>query len=106
MILFEGDETEPDLKSDGERAFYSGAQEMVMRWSRRAGCDWPEGFQPYAIFDLDQYVTGTETQTFRVESGCSEGISIELWVGEDGSHAPGYGDAFVDALVSWLMAQE
>ena len=51
-------------------------------------------------------MTGTETQTFRVESGCSEGISIELWVGEDGSHAPGYGDAFVDALVSWLMAQE
>ena len=72
VILFEGDETEPDPKSDGERAFYSGAQEMVMRWSRRAGCDWPEGFQPYAIFDLDQYVTGTETQTFRVGSGCFE----------------------------------
>ena len=33
VILFEGDETEPDPKGDGERAFYAGAQEMVTRWS-------------------------------------------------------------------------
>lgn len=106
VILFEGDESEPDSKSDGERAFYAGAQEMVARWSRRAGCDWPEDPMPYATLDLDQYVAGAETQAFRLESGCAEGINIELWVGEGSSHAPGYGYAFVDALVDWLLSQE
>ena len=106
VILFEGDETEPDPKGDGERAFYAGAQDMVMRWSQRAGCEWPEHPQPYATLDLDQYVPGSETQTFRLDSGCAEGINIELWMGAGSSHAPGYGDAFVDALVGWLLSQE
>ena len=48
VILFEGDESDPDPKGEGERAFYAGAQDMVMRWSQRAGCDWPEHPQPYA----------------------------------------------------------
>ena len=104
VILFEGDESEP--KGDGKGAFYAGAREMVTRWSRRAGCDWPEDPQPYAALDLDQYVPGAETQAFRLESSCAGGVSIELWVGEGSSHAPGYGDAFVDALVGWLLSQE
>ena len=106
MILFEGDETEPDPKGGGERAFYAGAHDMVMRWSQRAGCEWPEHPQAYATLDLDQYVPGSETQAFRLESGCAEGINIELWMGAGSSHASGYGDAFVDALVGWLLSQE
>ena len=106
VILFEGDETEPDPKADGEKAFYAGAQEMVTRWSQRAGCDWPEYPQSYATLDLDQYVPGSETQAFRLESGCAEGIDVELWMGAGSSHSPGYGDAFVDALVGWLLSQE
>ena len=106
VILFAGDETEPDLKGDGERAFYAGAHHMVMRWSQRAGCEWPEHPQAYATLDLDQYVPGSATQAFRLESGCAEGINIELWMGAGSSHAPGYGDAFVDALVGWLLSQE
>ena len=105
VIPFEGDESEPDPKSDGERAFYAGAQDMVMRWSQRAGCHWPEHPKPYATLDLDQYMPGPETQAFRLESGCDDGINIELWVGEGSSHSPGYGDAFVDALVDWLLSQ-
>ena len=89
VILFDGDETEPDSKSDGEAAFYAGAQDMVVRWSDRAGCDWPEHPQPYATLDLDQYVPGSETQAFRLESGCAAGINIELWVGAGSSHSPG-----------------
>ena len=42
VILFEGDVSEPDPNGGGETAFYAGAREMVTRWSRRAGCDWPE----------------------------------------------------------------
>ena len=106
VILFEGDETEPDPKGGGERAFYAGAHDMVMRWSQRAGCEWPEHPQAYATLDLDQYVPGSETQAFRLESGCAEGINIELWMGAGSSHASGYGDAFVDALVGWLLSQE
>ena len=105
VILYEGAETEADPKGDGERAFYAGAEEMVTRWSRRAGCDWPDAPQPYATLDLDQYVPGPETQAFRLESGCAEGISIELWQGVGSSHAPAYGGAFVDAVVGWLLSQ-
>ena len=105
VIRFEGDESQPDPKSSGERAFYAGAQEMVTRWSRRAGCDWPEHPQPYDTLDLDQYVPGAETQAFRLKSGCAEGVTIELWTGSGSGHAPGYGEAFVDALVGWLLSQ-
>ena len=106
VILFEGDESKPDPKSDGELAFYAGAQDMLMRWSQRAGCQWPEDPQPYSALDLDQFVPGPETQAFRLESGCAEGISVELWRGEGSDHFPGYGDAFVDALLDWLLSQE
>ncbi len=103
VIRFEGDEAELE---GGERAFYAGAEEMAARWSRRAGCEWPDDAQPYATLDLDEYVPGAETQAFRAGSGCAEGISIELWRSEGSSHAPGYGDAFVEALLGWLLAQE
>ena len=52
VIRFEGEETEPDVKGDGERAFYASAQDMVTRWSQRAGCDWPEN-TPLIAIDLD-----------------------------------------------------
>ena len=106
VVRFEGYESEPDPRGDGERAFYAGAEDMVRRWSRRAGCDWPERPRPYATLDLDQYAPGSETQAFRLESGCAEGINIELWMGAGSGHSPGYGDAFVDALVDWLLSQE
>ena len=106
VILYDGDAAEPDPKSGGETAFYAGAQDMVTRWSRRAGCDWPEDLRPYATLDLDQYIPGSETQAFRLESGCAEGVTIELWMGEGSSHAPDYGDAFVDALLDWLLSQD
>ena len=106
VIPFEGDESDPDPKGESERAFYAGAQDMVMRWSQRAVCEWPEHPQPYATLDLDQYVAGSETQAFRLESGCADGINIELWVGEGSSHSPGYGDAFANALLGWLLSQE
>ena len=105
VIRFEGDRSEADAKGGIEAAFYAGAEEMVARWSERAGCQWPEDPQPYATLDLDAFVPGPETQAFRVQSGCAPGIAIELWRGEGSGHAPGYDDAFVGALVAWLLAQ-
>ena len=105
VILFEGDDSEPDPKGDDKPPFYAGAQDMVMRWSQRAGCDWPVHYQPYATLDLDHYLPGSETQAFRLESGCADGIDVEMWVGEGSGHSPGYGADFTDALVDWLLAQ-
>ena len=106
VILFGGDSEGPSAKGDGEPAFYAGAQDMVTRWASRAGCDWPENPEPYAALDFDQDVPGAETQAYRLQSGCAEGVSVELWVGEGSSHGPGYGDAFVDALLDWLLSQQ
>ena len=106
VILYEGDESDSDAKGDSAKAFYAGAEEVVTRWSRRAGCDWPEDPQPHATLDLDRYVAGSETQAYRLKSGCVEGITIELWMGQGSSHSPGYGDAFVHALVDWILSQE
>lgn len=105
VILFEGDESET-VQEGGQPAFYAGAHDMMRRWSLRAGCEWSEHAQPYGVFDLDRYVPGSETHAFRLEAGCAEGIEIELWKGEGSSHAPDYGDSFIDALVDWLLSQE
>ncbi|MYA59901.1 MAG: hypothetical protein F4X40_05005 [Chloroflexi bacterium] len=104
VIMYEGAETE--LNSDGERAFSAGARDMVARWSEIAGCDWPEEPMPYATFDLDQWVPGSETQAFRLDPTCADGISIELWKGVGSGHSPAMGETFVDALLAWLLAQK
>ena len=106
VILYEGDRSEPDPEDGGEPAFYTGALDMVMRWSRQAGCTWDEDVQPYATLDLDNNVPGAETQAFRQESGCAEGIVIELWKGLDSGHSPDYGDTFIDGLLAWLLSQK
>ena len=105
VVRFDGIAGETGAESKEEPG-YAGAQDMVRRWGERAGCDWPEETEPYTTLDLDEYIPGSETRAFRLESGCTEGISIELWVGEGSGHGPGYGDAFVDALLEWLLAQD
>ncbi len=105
VVLFEGVETEPDPKDNGERAFYASAQDMVSRGAQQAGCEWPQVPQAYDTFAFDHYIPGAETHAYRVESGCPQGVNIELWTGEGSGHAPAYGDAFVDALLDWLLSQ-
>ena len=109
VVLYSGVVAEPRLESDAGSSSYAGGEEMLMRWGKRADCEWPQNSDEYAhqaILDLDQYVTGPETLVFRPGLNCPEGISIELWVGLESGHSPGYGDAFVDALLDWLLAQE
>ena len=104
VVRFDG-EGEPGATGKDEPG-YAGALEMVRRWGERAGCEWPEDQQPYATLDLDRYVHGPETRAFRLEEGCAEGVTIELWVGQESGHAPSYGGAFTDALLDWLLSQE
>ena len=106
VVLYSGVVAEPRLEGDAEPPSYAGGEEMLKRWGKRAGCDWPEDPQPYTTLDLDAYVSGAETQAYRLESVCGDGISIEMWMGEGSSHGPGYGDAFTDALLDWLLAQQ
>jgi len=106
VILFNGDETEPDPKSNGRRAFYASARDMVTRWSQRAGCNWTEAPEPYTTLDLDDHVPGPETKTYRSDSPCTAGVTIELWTSEGSNHTPGYGDAFTNTLLEWLLSQE
>ena len=109
VILYSGDTAEPVLEADAEPAAYASAQEMVMRWGNRAGCEWPKTsaeFAHYAVFDLDMFVRGPETYAYRLESGCADGIDIQLWQGVQSGHTPGYLHAFLEALLDWLLSQE
>ena len=105
-ILFDGARSEPDPNKGGETAFYLGAHEIAARRSRKAGCDWSPDAQPQSTLDLDLSAPGAETQVFRPQSACVGGISVELWVSEGSGHAPDYGNAFTDALLDWLLAQQ
>ena len=109
VILYEGEVAEPLLEADGDPAAYASAQEMMMRWGRRAGCEWPKTsaeFAHYEVLDLDMFVRGPETYAFRLESGCADGIDIQLWLGVESGHPPGYLHAFLEALLDWLLSQE
>ncbi len=106
VIRFAGAQVKSATKDTETPAFYVGAEEMVTRWSQRANCEWSQDAQPYATHDFDEFVPGDETQAFRQQSGCVEGITIELWKGVGSNHGPAYGDAFLDALITWLLAQD
>ena len=106
VIPFEGDESEPDPKSDGERAFYAGAQDMVMRWSQRArlplGPNTPSRMPPSIWTNTCRAPKPRHSAWNRAAT--TESISSFGWARAAVIH-PGYGDAFVDALVDWLLSQ-
>ena len=104
VVRFHGSEESqlPALKP-GER--YAGAKDMHYRWAERAGCDANSQKQGENL-DLDAAIEGEETFTYRFTEGCADGITVELWSSDEGSHTPVYGDAFADALLDWLLAQE
>ena len=106
VIRFTGDRSEREQSGDGEPAFYAGAREMIERWSQRAGCARPLDAQPAAALDLDRFVPGAETQVFRLEPACAQGVDIEMWVAEGSGHVFAYSDTFLDALIKWLDSQE
>ena len=84
---------------------YAGAEELAQRWATRAGCDL-DAQELRKPVDLDEGVDGAETVPLRYTVGCEEGITVELWRGDGSAHTPQYSDAFLDALIEWLLAQE
>ena len=104
VIWFDGNDGKVGVVTR-QPEFYLGAVDTVRRWGERAGCKWPEDPQPYATMDLDEAVPGAETKAYRFDSGCAAGVNVELWVGDGSGHLPAYGDAFMDALLGWMLSQ-
>ena len=104
VVLFDGVEGEPGAEGrDGPG--YAGAEDMFHRWGERAGCNVQSVAYGLGV-DLDDDIEGPETLTYAFPEGCAEGIIVEMWSSDKGGHTPGYGDAFTDALLEWLLAQE
>ena len=98
VVLFDGAEGK-----DGPG--YAGAEDMLHRWGARAGCNVQSVAYGLGV-DLDDAIEGPETLTYAFPEGCAEGITVEMWSSDEGGHTPGYGDAFADALLDWLLAQQ
>ena len=105
VIRFHGSE-ESQLPAMTPNERYAGAKDMYWRWGQRAGCAPNSEEYGEEHLDLDADIEGPETFTYSFTEGCAEGITVELWSSDQGGHTPGYGDAFADALLEWLLAQE
>lgn len=78
-----------------------GARVMMERWADRNGCGKPT---KGAALDLVPGIPDAETRTEQW-SACDDGALVELWTIDDASHVPGFDDAWIDNLWSWLSAQ-
>ena len=105
IIRFDGEQTEPDPKTDTKSPFYASAHNMITRWTNLAQCPSPLNPEPYATLDLDQHVPGPETQAFTTASHCPNNINIELWISQDSNHSPTYNQTFTNTLLNWLLTQ-
>ena len=105
VIRFHGSE-ESQLPALTAHESYVGAKDMFYRWGQRAGCDLDSTKDGEQLLDLDAYVEGAETFTYRFTDGCAEGITVEMWSSDEGGHTPGYGDTFMSALLDWLLSQD
>ena len=105
VIRFHGSE-ESKLPALTPNESYAGAKDMYWRWGQRAGCAPNSDRDIEERLDLDADIEGPETFIRRFTKGCAEGITVEIWSSDEGGHTPAYGDALVDTLLDWLLAQE
>ena len=103
VIHFYGSE-ESKLTSPASGEGYVGAKDIYWRWGEHAGCHSSSDIE--GRLDLDVTIEGPETLVRRFTEGCADGITVEMWISEGSGHAPGYGYAFTDALLAWLLAQK
>lgn len=79
-----------------------GAKASAQHWADRNGCA-PEPVMLEDL-DLDTALDGAET-TVASYTGCPEGVGVALWTIREGSHLPGFGAAFSEEVVAWLLAR-
>ena len=79
-----------------------GAEESVLRWAERAGCDL-NAAEELTPIDTDLFVEGAETSIPRWREGCEGGTVHELWTIRGGSHVPlVWGTEFTARILLWL----
>ena len=100
IVLYDGGRL-PDVP-DPDRGSVPGAVDTVLRWADRAGCDLQAGDALLPI-DLDANLAGDETSVKRMINGCADGVKVELWTIEGGSHVPWvFGTDFSLAILHWI----
>lgn len=79
-----------------------GAEESVLRWAERAGCDL-NAAEELTPIDTDLFVEGAETSIQRWREGCAGGTVHELWTIRGGGHVPlVWGTEFTGRILLWL----
>jgi polyhydroxybutyrate depolymerase len=101
-IEYDGGGTPPD--SGGA---YPGAATSVATWAEYDGCD-AESVTTAGTLDLDSSLPGEETVVTRVD-GCPNGVGVELWTLQGGSHNPDirFPDGsrpLSEGIIEWLFA--
>ncbi len=81
---------------------YPGAFASVRRWAQYNGCDGSVASRE--MRDLDASLPGHETGVMKINAGCKDGGSAELWTISDGGHSPVYSDTWGEQIVEWLLA--
>lgn len=81
---------------------YAGAEDVLERWAERAGCDLSSAEELSAI-DIDNAHAGAETDRVRYREGCQDGITVELWKINEGSHGPWLTSNYAERLIDWLL---
>lgn len=81
---------------------YPGAMGSVSRWAEYNGCDMSRASRE--MRDLDASLPGHETGVMKMNTGCRDGGSAELWTISDGAHSPVYSDTWGEQIVEWLLA--
>lgn len=86
------------------RIHYPGAAQTVERWAGRAGCDLGAAADLESL-ELVLDIPEAETHPTRYEAGCRDGVALELWTIEDGSHWPGFNSIEIGRrLIHWLFS--
>ncbi|MEQ1857661.1 MAG: alpha/beta fold hydrolase [Longimicrobiales bacterium] len=81
---------------------YPSAVASVTRWAQYNGCDGSVASRE--MRDLDASLPGHETGVMKINAGCKDGGSAELWTISDGAHSPVYSDTWGEQIVEWLLA--
>ena len=81
---------------------YPSAMGSVRRWAQYNGCDMSQASRE--MRDLDASLPGHETGVMKMNTGCRDGGSAELWTISDGGHSPVYSATYGEQIVEWLLA--
>jgi polyhydroxybutyrate depolymerase len=81
---------------------YPSASASVRRWAEYNGCDGSVASRE--MRDLDASLPGHETGVMKMNAGCKDGGSAELWTISDGAHSPVYSETWGEQIVEWLLA--